>query len=59
MVHLRPNDERYGAVQFHKAESARRALEVLNGSDICGEALNVLPADPLLAARNKRARVAV
>ncbi len=45
--------------RFRNAEAARAALEHLDGSEICGERLAVLPADPLQDSRNmKRARVA-
>ena len=48
-------DERYGAVTFHSQEAAQKALLKRNTSDICGEALTVLPEDPRMM-RNKRAR---
>lgn len=57
-VLLRP-DERYGVVRFAEAESAVKALQALNGTSICGEALIVTTTDPLAGARNsKRPRVA-
>ncbi|KAL3140232.1 RNA-binding protein 45 [Trebouxia sp. C0009 RCD-2024] len=52
-------DPRLAIVKFSKAESARAALNGLNGTNICGEALAVSMVDPLLSSRiTKRARVA-
>jgi RNA recognition motif-containing protein len=52
-------DERFGIVRFADAESARRALETLNGTSICGEGLTVTTTDPIASARiSKRPRVA-
>jgi hypothetical protein len=48
-------DERYGAVTFMSDEAAQKALLKRNTTDICGEALTVLPEDPRIM-RNKRAR---
>lgn len=57
-VHLR-SDGRYGIVRLADAEAARRALEALNNTTICGEGLTVSKTDPLANARNtKRPRVA-
>lgn len=52
-------DPRFAVVKFSKADSARAALNSLNGTNICGEALAVSMVDPLLSSRiTKRARVA-
>lgn len=52
-------DPRFAVVKFSKADSARVALNSLNGTNICGEALAVSMVDPLLSSRiTKRARVA-
>ena len=52
-------DASYGVVRFHTPSAAAAALDALNGTDICGQALSVLKADPLsAAARNKRPRMA-
>ena len=51
------HDASYGVVRFQHSGSAAAALDALNGTDICGQALSVLTADPLAAARNKRPRM--
>jgi RNA recognition motif-containing protein len=57
-VQLR-SDERYGIVRFVSPDSARSALETLNGTEILGEGLTVTTTDPAATARNtKRPRVA-
>lgn len=53
------HDPRLAVVRFSKPDSARAALNGLNGTNICGEALAVSMVDPLLSSRiTKRARVA-
>ena len=51
-------DPCYGMVRFLSPQAAAAALDALNGTDICGQALTVLALDPLSTARNKRPRVA-
>lgn len=51
-------DASYGVVRFLTPGSAAAALDALNGTDICGQALTVLKVDPLNTARNKRPRMA-
>ena len=52
-------DPRLAIVKFSNADSARSALNGLNGTNICGEALAVSMVNPLLSSRiSKRARVA-
>ena len=51
-------DARYGVVRFLSPAAAAAAMNALNGTTICGQALSVLPTDPLNATRNKRPRVA-
>lgn len=52
-------DTRFAIVKFTNPNSARAALETLNGTNICGEALAVSLVDPLQSFRiTKRARVA-
>ena len=51
-------DTRFGIVKFTSPTSARAALEALNGTNICGEALAVSLVDPLQSFRiTKRPRV--
>ncbi len=52
-VHLR-SDERYAVVRLAEAESARRAMEALNNTTICGEGLAVTNTDPLANLRNSK-----
>ena len=51
-------DACYGVVRFLSGAAAAAAVEQLNGTNICGQALTVLPTDPLNATRNKRPRMA-
>ncbi len=52
-------DARFGIVKCTYAESARAALGVLNGANICGQVLAVTLVDPLHSfIISKRARVA-
>ncbi|KAK9810800.1 hypothetical protein WJX73_008634 [Symbiochloris irregularis] len=51
-------DSCYGVVRFQNPGSATAAVDALNGTNICGQALSVLTTDPLSAARNKRPRMA-
>ena len=53
-------DKRFGIVKFASPEPALQAMECLNGSEICGEALTVMLTNPTQNLRNsKRARMAV
>lgn len=51
-------DAHYGMIRFHSSGSAAAAVDGLNGTEVCGQALTVLPTDPLNSVRNKRPRVA-
>ncbi len=52
-------DKRFGIVKFATPEPALRAMECLNGSEICGEVLSVLLTNPMQSLRtSRRARLA-